>query len=236
MLAYLYLDEGRFAFNPRAGRPGALDRSLAAARRAVALDPDNIRALQALMVALFFHREVTEGLRVGERALALNPNDTELMAEFGTRVAQAGEWERGGRLVAEALARNPAHSGFYRGTLALIDYMRCDYDRALAEIRQANLEKFSLYHGVAAVIYAQEGLPAEARAAADRFVALQPAFVPNLDAELAERNFPPRDRAHLIDGLRKAGLAVPGAAGAAESCPACEPGVPHGARAGCNLQ
>lgn len=209
MLAFLYLDEDRFGYNPAVGQPAALDRALTAARRAVELDPENARALQALMTVLFFRRDVAEALRVGGRAVAVNPNDTELLAEFGTRLAFAGEWERGAELLEEALARNPAHSGYYSGTLALVDYMRRDYDRAIAEIRRANLEKFSIYHGVAAAIYAQAGLRAEAQAAAARFTALFPDFLKNLDAELAKRNFRPEDRAHLIDGLRKAGLPVP---------------------------
>jgi adenylate cyclase len=209
MLSLLYLDEDRFGYDRAVGQPAPLERALAAARRAVELDPENARALQALMIVLFFRQDVAEALRVGERAVALNPNDTELLAEFGTRLAFSGAWERGGKLVEEALARNPAHSGYYSGTLALIDYMRRDYDRAVAEIRRANLEKFSIYHGVAAIIYAQVGLLAEARAAAARFRALHPGFLRSLDAELAKRNFRPEDRARLIDGLRKAGLPVP---------------------------
>ena len=154
MLSFLYLDEDRFGFNPKAGGPAPRDRALEAARRAVTLDPDHARALQALMSTLFFRQEVQESLRVGERALALNPNDTELLAEFGTRLAESGEWARGGALVEQALTRNPGHSGYYRGILALCAYMQGDYDRALAEIRSANLDKFHIYHAVAAVIYA----------------------------------------------------------------------------------
>jgi adenylate cyclase len=123
MLSFLYLDEDRFGFNPKSGDLAPLDRALEAAHRAVALDPDNVRALQALMTTLFFRQELKESLRVGERALALNPNDTELLAEFGTRLAESGEWARGSALVEQALARNPGHSGYYYGILALCDWV-----------------------------------------------------------------------------------------------------------------
>ncbi|MGO8550175.1 hypothetical protein ACC732_36945, partial [Rhizobium ruizarguesonis] len=56
-----------------------IDRSFQAARRAVQLDPVNTRALQALMTVLFFSQRVSEALQFGERALATNPNDTELL-------------------------------------------------------------------------------------------------------------------------------------------------------------
>lgn len=209
MLSVVYLDEDRFAFNPESGPPAPLDRALESARRAVALDPESGRALQALMLALCFRQEVAEGLRVGERALALNPNDTELLGEFGSRVALSGEWVRGGALVEQALARNPGHSGYYHGILALVAYMRRDDDRALAEIRQADLQKFPLYHGVAAVIYAELGMRAEAAQAGARLAELSPRFLPNLDAELTRRSIGPEDRARLAEGLRKAGLPVP---------------------------
>lgn len=209
MLSVLYLDEDRFGFNPEPGSPAPLDRALEAAHRAVALDPESGRALQALMMALCFRQEVAEGLRVGERALELNPNDTELLGELGTRVALSGEWARGSELLEQALARNPGHSGYYHGVLALVAYMRRDNDRALTEIRQANLQRFPIYHGVAAVIYAELGMRAEATQAGARFVQMSPRFLPNLYAELARRNIGPEDRVRLAEGLRKAGLPVP---------------------------
>ena len=133
-----YLDEDRFGFNSRTGGVKR-DRSasLEAARRAIRLDPENVRALQALMMALFFAEQPAEALQVGERAVALNPNDTELLGEFGARLGQAGAWERGAELLEQALARNPGHSGYYSGILAVYAYMQHDYARAESLIRQA---------------------------------------------------------------------------------------------------
>ena len=215
MISLLALDEDRFAFNPMSGEPGPIDRALQAARRAVDLDADNARALQALMMALFFRGEVDEAARVGELALAVNPHDSELLSEFGLRIAMAGEWQRGRELVERALARNPAYSGYYHAALGLIAYMQRDGDRAEAEIRQANLKSFSLYHAIAAVIYAERGLMAEARREAAMFTELHPAFVANLDTELRKRNLRPEDHARLVLALLKAGVPVPAEAAAA---------------------
>ena len=215
MLSLLELDEHRFTYNPEPGKSAPIERALASAHRAVNLDAHNARALQALMMALFFRGDVEEAKAVGERALAANPNDNELLSEFSLRIALTGEWQRGRTLVEQALARNPAHSGYYHAVLALIAYMQRDLDRAVAEIRQADLQKFSIYHAVAAIIYAERGLMAEARQAAARFVELHPTFLANVDVELARRNLRPEDRARLVEGLRKAGLAVPETAAAA---------------------
>ena len=215
MLSLAELDEDRFAFNPRPSVPGPIERALQAARRAVDLDADNPRGLQALMMALYFSGEVNEAERVGELALAANPQDSELLSEFGLRVAMAGDWQHGRELVERALARDPAYSGYCHAVLALIAYMQRDLDRAEAEIRQANLTKFSLYHAIAAVIYAERGLMAEARREGAAFTELHPGFVANVDSELCKRNLRPEDRARLIMGLVKAGVPVPAEAAAA---------------------
>ncbi|WP_343234470.1 adenylate cyclase [Microvirga terrestris] len=209
MLSVLYLDEDRFGFNPRAGSSTPIQRSLEAARRAIRLDPENARALQALMVALFFAQQPAEALEVGERAVALNPNDTELLGEFGTRVGQVGAWQRGAELLEQALTRNRGHSGYYSGTLAVYAYMQRDYARAESLIRQAALDKFPLYHFVAAVICAQLGKATEAAEARDAFLRMRPTIFEHWDDEMAKRNYRPEDAAHFAEGARKAGFPVP---------------------------
>ncbi|WP_457300233.1 adenylate cyclase [Phyllobacterium sp. P5_D12] len=209
MLSILYLDEDRFGYNPTSESSTPLERSLHAARRAVELDPGNTRALQALMTALFFNQQLTEALRVGEQALATNPNDTELLGEYGVRLAMGGQWQRGAAVLDQALALNPGGAGYYRGNRALAAYMLSDYDMAVVDIRQANLQKFPLFHIVAAVIYAERGMMEDAAREGTLFMKMRPAFLPNITAELTNRNFQPEDQLRVIAGLRKAGMPVP---------------------------
>ncbi len=202
MLSMLYLDEDRFGFNPRPGSPAATRRAIDAARLANRLDPENVRGLQALMTALFFTEQPVEALQVGERAVALNPNDTELLAEFGSRVGQAGDHKRGIALMEQALARNPGHSGYYNGTLAQLAYLDRDFHRAEALMRQVSLEKFPLYHFVSAIIYAQLGMETGAAEARDRFLQARPTFFGQWDREVAKRNYGPEDGALLAEGAQ----------------------------------
>lgn len=206
MLSMIYLDEGRFKFNTRSSSTTPTERSLEAARRAVRQDVNNTRSQQALMTALFFSNQVSEALKVGEQALKMNPNDTELLGEFGTRVAMSGQWRRGADLLDQTMALNPAAGGYYHGMRALAAYMLHEDDLAVAEIRKADLQKFPLYHAVAAVIYVNAGLTDDARIEAEMFNALRPDFIPNIIAELKSRNFQPADRARLIKDIRSAGL------------------------------
>lgn len=213
MLSIIYLDEDQFKFNSQLGSDTPIRRAMQAARRATQLDPSNTRGLQALMTALFFDRQLAESLRVGEQALATNPNDIELMGEFGTRLAISGQWQRGAALLDQALALNPGGGGFYHGTRALAAYMLRDNPTAVLEIRQADLQKFPLFHAVAAIIYAESGMMDEAHREGREFVRMRPDFLPNVLAELQMRNMQPTDSDRVIDGLRKAGMTVPYAVG-----------------------
>ncbi|KAA1177301.1 adenylate cyclase [Rhizobium tropici] len=209
MLSIIYLDEDRFRFNTMAGAPSPIERSLQAARRAVQLDPDNVRGQQALMTALFFNQQVPEALRIGEKAVSINPNDTELLGEFGTRVAMSGQWKRGSEMLDRALALNPGGGGYYQGNRALAAYMLRDRALAVMNIKQADLQKFPLFHAVAAVIYADAGMIDDAHREAALFDRMRPDFAPNIVAELKARNFTAEDRARLIADARTAGLPVP---------------------------
>jgi adenylate cyclase len=210
MLSIVYLDEERFGFNHRGdGAQGPLQDALEAARKGIQVDPENSRALQALMMSLFFNQQIADGIRIGEQALIANPNDTQLMSEFGTRLAMSGQWERGGRLLREALARNPGAAGYYHAVLGLSAYMQADYQDAVFEIEQADLQKQPLFHIVAAVIYAQVGRKEDAKREGDIFVKMRPNFLPNIRAELTLRNVQPSDQTKLIEGVRKIELQVP---------------------------
>lgn len=209
MLSIIYLDEDRFNFNPSQAAETPLQRALRAARRSTQLDASNTRGLQALMMALFFNRELTEAIRVGEQALVTNPNDTELMGEFGTRLAIGGQWQRGADLLDQAIALNPGGGGYYHGTRALAAYMLDDNATAIQEIKKADLQKFPLFHAVAAVIFAEAGLMELARREGEIFVRMRPDFLSNIVAELAMRNVRPGDSKRLMEGLRKAGMLLP---------------------------
>jgi adenylate cyclase len=207
LLAHIYIDEIRTGF--AAGEEPPAERALAAARTAVRLDSENVRALQALATALFFDHKLDEAFKVGDRALALNPNDTELLGQIGQLKGLAGRTEEGRALLEQALARNPGHSGFYRGVLATIAYMQGDYATALREIEQADMRRLPIFHAVAAIIYAQNGMIDRGKAALGVFEEMAPGFVPNLWAELDKRNIPYDAQLRMVEGLEMLGVTPP---------------------------
>ena len=210
LLSLTYIDEVRFRypFDPNRSPPW-IDRALAAADRAVKLDPLNVRALHAQMLALYFRREIDAAMRVGSRAMTINPNDTVLMGEYGHRLALSGRWEDGCPLVAEARERNPGPLAYYEVGLALCSYFSGDYRQAAAWIRKANVPANALYHVIAAAIFAEGGFTADAARERGWLLEQEPALVANIRQESLLRFGRPEDAELFLGSLRKAGLGVP---------------------------
>lgn len=206
MLSLAYLEEDRAGFNRVRRKSPALDLALQAAEKAVQLEPENVRALEALMTVQFFRQDVAKGMEAGEAALRLNPRDSELLGEFGSRVAQAGQWERGRELLRAAVDQNPGNASYYRGHLALAEMMLGRPGEAVAQIRQSDLQRYPLYNLVAAVVFANAGELQEAKAAAARFSLARPDFAPRIDEELAKRNFRPQDSMKVKAAMVRSGL------------------------------
>lgn len=163
LLSQVYIDEVRFRFPPDpSDGPASIERALAAARKAVELDPVNIRGLQAEMFALYFAGDIDAAIRVGRKALAINPNDTELRGEVGYRLALSGDWAAGCPLVASAREANPGPLGYYESALALCAYQRRDLAEAKMWIGKVPPSENPQYHLIAAAIYGEIGDPAGA--------------------------------------------------------------------------
>lgn len=210
LLSQTYIDDVRFRypFDP-AWSPASLDRALAAARRAVELEPLNIRGLQAQMFALYLKKEVNAAMSVGSRAMAINPNDTEFMGEYGYRLAMSGKWDEGCALVAEARERNPGPLAYYEAALAVCSYFRGDYQQAAMWIRKANVPSNALYHVIAAAVFAEGGLKAEAEHERAWLVEHEPDLVSNLAEETSFRFARSEDVEMFLGSLKKAGLEFP---------------------------
>ncbi len=206
MLSIMLADEYGHGFGEK---PEVLDRALQAARQAVDADPSNHRAYQAQAWALFLRKEFNSCCHAGKRALALNSMDACTAAYVGQTLAFSGEWERGCALVERARQLNPNHPGWYWYASFLDAYRKSDYRGALSLALKMNLPGVSLVEVALAATYGQlgEGEAAGARAVRD-LLALKPDYAAVAHQELGKW-FDAETTERLIDGLRKAGLAVP---------------------------
>ena len=218
-LAWLYLDEHRFGYNPVDDADPPLERAVEAARRAVALQPDSARAHLAVAIVQWFRRDFRDFDRHAELALLLNPNDPTVNAELGLRFGLRGDWARSQPLIDRALARDPIRWQTYRVSYAQHAVEIGDFEKALAELRLSRVVDHPVIKVLRAAIYGHLNRIEEARtdwAAAAKEI---PRLLVQPRAWIDERSPSPMLRQRVFEGLDKAGL-----------LPACE--EPAG-RAGC---
>lgn len=201
LLANVYLAEHRFGSNPR---PDPIGRALAMAEKAVHLDPQNAYARCWLAIVHFFQRDNDKFEAEARRALALNPNDPEILADIGHFLAFMGEFERGLELSLKARELNPLHPGWYHFSTLRFHYDLGNYAEVLADIRKIAMPEFYWSHLFAAAALGQLDRREDAAKALAEMFRLKPDCVPR--DELVKWNAAPEDLEHLLEGLAKAGL------------------------------
>jgi len=212
MLAFAHLDEYRwYGWGPLHRQPEALDQALGAAQRAMELDPDDVMTLSAYAAVQFYRGEFAEAEAAQRRAVDLNPNNPEPLAQLGWRIAFAGNWDQGIALVRQAARRSMAERGWYYLWLAIDDYRRGDYRSGLAELDRLGGTFFFVSPALVAMCQAQLGKQEEARKALQEALALDPTFAQDPAGAFRLHRAPEDLIDKFMDGLRKAGLEHPGA-------------------------
>jgi len=207
LLSQVYVDEVRFRFpsDDSSARP-PLERAIETASRAIELDPRNVRAAQAKMLAFWFSGDFSSALNLGAEAFERNANDTELMGEYGYRLVLSPRWREGCALVAKARDLSPGPPGYFETALALCEYREGRFREALPWIRTNPTLTNPNYHLIAAAIYGEAGLPDEASREVNWLVENAPGLVANIEAELAIRTADPELLRAFLSSLAKAGL------------------------------
>jgi len=193
------------------------DLALVYARRAVAAEPSNPLAYYALSVTHVARKDVAAFLSAAERALALNPLDGAIMGEIALFMCYSGHWQRGRELMERAMALNPRHPNFFWYPLIHDAYRQKDYSRALDYALRVNLPGQFWTHLVLAMVHGQLGNRDAAARALQELLAIYPDFPAHARQEIEKFFHAQRAHAeHVLEGLRKAGLEVPGNAAVVE--------------------
>jgi tetratricopeptide (TPR) repeat protein len=90
-----------------------------AARRAVELEDADAVVHMVLARVHLYRREFAQTERHLERALALNPNEADILAQAALCCVYLGEGQKGLELARKAIRLNPFHDDWYLGCLAL---------------------------------------------------------------------------------------------------------------------
>ncbi len=181
-----------------------LDRALASARLALALDENDSRCHRILGGIYEDLHDYDRAEFHSERSIALNPNDALAAIYRGGLLRSLGRSEEGVDWVRKAMNLNPYHPNWYWGALARMLHTAGRYSEALAAYSRI-ADRPSYFHAYVAACHAELGQMGEARAHAALALDARSDFSVRAWGErLTFKN--EADRQRFLDGLRKAGL------------------------------
>ena len=140
-----------------------------------------------------------------EKAVALSPNDPELLRHLASTLIYSGRFDDAILRVKEAQRIHPFHNWRFPFYLARANYSKRDYTRAAAEGEKAERlnPRARSIKSVLAATYAQMGRKSDADAVVARLLKISPNFAYG-KIRLPYKN--PAILAHIKEGWRKAGL------------------------------
>lgn len=204
-LAYLHLEALRYGYKADLAED-KLAAAMAAARKAVELEPENAVAQRALAAVLFTAGDMEGFRRHADRALELNPNDSDALADLGGKIAYSGDWEKGLAMRARAIELNPSHPASYRIPFVIDAYRRGDYAAAKAELERGDLPDFLMTRMLRAAVYGRLGEEGQAAQAVQGLLELAPDAGERAGEYLGYWQLPPALVEDLLGGLQRAGL------------------------------
>jgi TolB-like protein len=208
-LSHLYVDSFSFGYNLTGDRHAMLQRGLQMAQRAVQLDPLDPLSYRALFVARFAAGDLKGFREAADRAVTLNPNNTDILADYGLHLVMSNDWERGRLFLKVALSLNPEPPDWYWMPFVSWYFWNGDYEAALDYALKIQGTGFYWTHCLQAMAYVGVGAMDEARASIARLLEIKPDFARNAHAELAR--WVDETRIHrALEVLQQAGLEVPG--------------------------
>lgn len=200
---YLNLWRNRFADDS----DEALRRARDAAQKAVTLDPQNYDSHMSLgMLHVWADEDHDLAIAEYEKALALNPNQADVMSMMSLTLVFAGRLEEAVEWTQKAARLNPHHPIWYDWNGSFAYYMARDYEKALLGAKKTLVAypKSLSVHRILAATYVEMGNMEKAREVAQRMLEIDPGFTLS-----GVRNVPLRrkaDRERYFGALAKAGL------------------------------
>jgi len=181
----------------------ALDKAVDLANAAIGYDSLDARGYGELGFACLYKKQHDSSLAAYERALELNPNDADILAEMGDSLTYCGDANRAVQLLTRAMRLNPYYPDWYLWYLGEAHFHIGDDEATIETLKR--MRDQSEAHRLLASSYAHLNHMAEARHHAKEVLRAHPNF------SIAHwRTVPPdKDPIQLerfIDGLRKAGL------------------------------
>ena len=165
------------------------------------------------MVALaqthFFRQDLAAFGPAAERAMALNPLNTDAVGILGLQIVHTGEFERGTAIVRRAMELNANHAGWMHFAPLWDHFHNGEYEQALECANRVDVPGLFWPYLVMASACGHLGRRAEAAAAVRDLLALDPEFAAHARSNVGTWHFASGLMDPILEGLRKAGLSIP---------------------------
>ncbi|MBK0400119.1 hypothetical protein H0I76_13045 [Limibaculum sp. M0105] len=196
-LSLMYSNAARYGYDlgPECRTP--LERAMDLAKKAIYLAPNSSRAYHARAIAEWFSGMPLVSIATLKIARALNPNDSEIMAELGFRHAMRMEWSLANPLIEQSYERNPLQPASYRMGMFFYHFAEGRYERALSEAIATQAPTVPYVHIAAAAALSGIGRFDEASDRLDEAERLKPNLLRSLRADLTSRQIHP----DLVDAI-----------------------------------
>ena len=180
-----------------------LDQALSYANNAVKISGNDATGHACVGFISLYKKQHVESIEAYGRALSLNPNDADIMADLADTYAHSGESNRAIELLHKAMHLNPFYPDEYLWTAGGAYYNLKQYQQAIDCVMKMN--NISEGCRILAASYAQLGQLDMAKIYARKNRDAHPHFSIDKWKTLMPDRFS-ADTEHFIDGLRKAGV------------------------------
>ena len=205
-LAFSYIDSKKYAIDTP---DDWVQQARAAADQAIGLDPDNPSAYYALAILTqMTSQDLSEFQNFAQRAVELNPNDAFVLADLGTWMGYAGQWEKGKEWVSRSMELNPKHQSWMWQTWHLDYFLKGEYEKSRDMALKMNLPGNYMVQASLTAALAMNGEQERAEKTLDHLLELRPDYPDDPRAPFRTRGIPIELIEGIMEGLRKAGLNV----------------------------
>jgi len=205
-LAFAYIDSKKYAVDTP-DTWGELSRN--AANRALALDPENPDAFYALAILnQLTSQDLSNFKQLTERTISLNPNDAFVLADLGTWMGYAGQWEIAREWVSRSMKLDPKHQSWLWQTFHLDNYRKGEYQKSRDFGLKMNMPNNYMVQASLTAAYAMNGEQDKAEQTLAQLLELRPNFPDDPRLPFSTRGMPTELIESIMEGLRKAGLDV----------------------------
>jgi adenylate cyclase len=189
------------------GHDADVHRAVKMAERAVAIDQNSVLGYMMLAFVLAFARDERRSEENFQRALFINPNNSEVYVTYAASSIFWGDREKSLKLLERARAIDPVDHPNAKFSYGQYSYLTRDYDQAVQILtdvieRQPGFNPASLHLAAA---YIAMGKKQEAGTVIEKMLAKNPSYT----VADADRVYPYKlegDRTQFLDALRSAGL------------------------------